>query len=255
MVSLHSYILKKKNPLFVWYFITYKSSHISHVTFTESKYFHHLTWEYWSLSQVILLVMGSFRNRTWDLWAQYSFFPYTKPPLSIKDFDPKHFYLFRKKIFFKSTTKIHRRYKITHHQSLTGGTLISGVTESGLSMFSTTWVCSTPTQSLPHSFPTKSSALQERQDNTLPQTWINDLTKWNRLFWKLTWVQADSILWLGTGNGILRSQNWDSCYETNNTKYCNFRKVCKRLLIGYVQTISGWKLHTENLNTRNPFEL
>lgn len=42
----------------------------------------------------------------------------------------------------------------------------------------------------------------------------------------------------GAGNGILRSQNGDSCYETNNTKCCNFRKVCKRLLIGYVETIS-----------------
>lgn len=40
------------------------------------------------------------------------------------------------------------------------------------------------------------------------------------------------------GNGLLRSQNGDSCYETNNTKCCNFRKVCKRLLIGYVETIS-----------------
>ena len=131
---------------------------------------------------------GEYQEENLGLWDQYSFFSYTKPSLSIKDSVPKHFYLFIK--FLKNLVQKFTKIKWLAIKALLVAHWFPE-SHSHVSACSAPRRCVLhPTQSLPYSFLIKSSTLQERQDNTLPRTWINDLTKWNRPFWKLTWVQA-----------------------------------------------------------------
>ena len=131
--------------------------------------------------------MGSIRTRTWDFETSI-LFSY-QATLKYKRFCSKAF-LFVHKKFFKNLVQKSRKIKWLAIKALLVAHWFPE-SHSHISACSAPRRCVLhPTQSLPYSFPIKSSTLRERQDNTLPRTWIHDLTKWNRPFWKLTWVQA-----------------------------------------------------------------